>query len=73
MSPRLGYAEEVAAPAHVSRKVPYMKKNEPTRKIRLNRETLRALEQSELTSVAGQQPVTTATIRTCCIPATTDC
>jgi hypothetical protein len=51
-----------------------MKKNElQTRKIRLNRETLRRLEESQLTPVAGAQPVTTATIRTCCVPLTTAC
>ena len=51
-----------------------MKKNEiQTRKIRLNRETLRSLDQAQLTPVAGAQPVTTATIRTCCVPQTTAC
>ncbi len=51
-----------------------MKKNDrKDRKIRLNRETLLSLTQSELSPVAGAQPVTTATIRTCCVPATTIC
>ena len=49
-----------------------MKKN-TSLKIRLNRETLRALDQPELAPVAGAQPVTTATIRTCCAPVTTAC
>jgi hypothetical protein len=50
-----------------------MKKNElKDRKIRLNRETLRSLDDSRLTPVAGAQPVTTATIRTCCIPTNTN-
>jgi hypothetical protein len=51
-----------------------MKKNEQKdRKIRLNRETLRALEESAMAPVAGAQPMTTATIRTCCVPLTTAC
>ncbi len=51
-----------------------MKKQSATNlKIRLNRETLRALDQQDLTPVAGGQPMTTATIRTCCWPSTTNC
>jgi hypothetical protein len=45
-----------------------MKKNETNRRIFLNRETVLALTQPELSPVAGAQQITTATIRNCCIP-----
>jgi hypothetical protein len=51
-----------------------MKKSQPKKmKIQLHRETLRTLDAPQLPLVVGAQPITTATLRTCCLPETYYC
>jgi len=44
-----------------------MKKTLNHRKIQLHRETVRTLDAALMANVAGGQPITTATIMSCCI------
>jgi hypothetical protein len=47
-----------------------MKKTLKNRKIQLHRETVRTLDAALMAQVAGGQPITTATIATCCVKTT---